>query len=782
MGTPDTSRSSRLSWLLVAFIVPALIVFSVYTYLSESKLPDAKYSAITIRTEEFDRSFLLRGVDKDLHDLSYIKTSLGSSDKINSTAATRTLLTEHMSVVFLLGLLLGPSIASELFKAFFYFRFGLAGAAFFHLANDNLKVKEDPALLLGTVYSLSSIVLFSASLNTSMMNMVILLPIAVSSLDKLNRIRSIKRGFMSVVICSFLALSGAPGLICGIPFCLVCGVFLLLSDKDIDALKFIKGIARILIVTLTGILCASVAVCPILKNLTSHAELNDVFENGKIRFFLIDFIYKLLDGNISGIPSDSSSPVMGIYVFTVMLLILFFANGQIPLRTKTYTGIVMLLTYISVSYSPADMILSFGNPSSALLYSRLACLLFLIMLAATLSLRNVREVTTGAVYLGAFLLLGLIVVESSAASEVSISIVSKFLSAGCVIFWAAVFVYMVNGYKELPSSAITAAIIGIAFNVLFCMGPSYSARDDILHSFVGESSEEIVSVFDADEGAVPLFGDDNDTYLVLSSDTAIQISGENYCDTINTVMRGALLDEIFLQLPSDNMFTQDMLDMGGGRYTVSPDAPRNEATIRVYLNDLSAPYYVVSSFNCNSYVTESYGERDRTNQFSGPFMLRLDPSVSEAYIKISLSHPSDLTGDFKVYFLDQSRCERLRSSLGTIENSRIDLTGEPLLQASGAKTVVTSVPYSSNIEVTYTDHGKKIHADTFEICGKLAFSFENDGFVNYVMDIGCDSGDVKLGGVFTAMTVCGVIFIYLMYNNKTARHINKETYLAEQKD
>ncbi len=782
MATPDTSRSSRLSWLLVAFIVPALIVFAVYTYLGESKLPDAKYSAITIRTEEFDRSFLFRGVDKDLHDLSYIKASLGGADKISSTAACRTLLTEHMSIVFLLGLVLGPSIASELFKAFFYFRFGLAGAAFFHLANDNLKVKEDPSLLLGTVYSLSSIVLFSASLNTAMMNMVILLPIAVSFIDKLNRQRSVKRAFATIVICALLALSGAPGLICGIPFCLIAGVFLLLSNKDLDTPKFIRGIARILIVAVSGVLCASAAVFPILKNLTSHAELNDIFENGKIRFYLIDFIYKLLDGSISGIPSDSSSPVMGIYVFTVMLLILFFANGQIPLRTKTFTGIVMLFIYVSVSYSPVDMILSFGNPSSALLYSRLVCLMFLVMLAAALSLRNVREVTAGAVYVGAFLLLGLIVVESSAASEVSISIVSKFLSAGSVIFWAAVFIHMVKDYKELPSSAITTAIIGIAFNVCFCMGPSFSARDDILHSFIGESQEESVAVFDTNEGIVPLFGDDGDTYLVLSSDIAQQISGENYCDTINTVMRGALLDEIFMQLPSDNMFAQDMLDMGEGRYTISPDAPRNEATIRVYLNDLSQPYYVVSSFDCNSYVTESYGDRDRTNQFTGPFMLRLDPSTAEAYIKISLSHPSDLTGDFRVYCLDRSRCDGLRSALGTIEDSRIDLTGDPLLQASGTKTVVTSVPYSSNIEVTYTDHGKRIRANTFEICGKLAFSFENDGFVNYVMDIGCDSGDIKLGGVFTAITVCGAIFIYLMYNNKTARRIDKETNLAEQKD
>ena len=782
MSSRDTSLSSRLSWLLVAFIVPALIVFSVYTFLGESKLPDQKYSPITIRTEEFDRSFLFEGLDKDIHDLSYIKSSIGSGDSISSTSSVRTLLTEHMSLVFLIGLLLGPAVASELFRAFFYFRFGLAGASFFYLANNNLKIKEDPSLLLGTVYSLSSIVLFSASQNTAMMNMVILLPIVLSLLDKMNRQKGVRNVFISMTGCALLALSGVPGLICGIPFVLITEVFMLLSDKDLTASKFFKGLGRSLISAVAGTLFASAAVIPVLSDLTSEVNFTDVFENGKIRFVLIDFIYKCLDGNISGIPSDSSSPVMGFYVLTAMLLILFFANSLVPSRSKIYIGIVMLLVYISVSYSPIDEILSFGKPSSVLLYSRLSCLLFLVMLAASISLRNVREVTTGNVYVSAFLLLGLIIVQASSASEVSLSIFSKFFSAGAVIFWAAVFVYMVRDFKELPSLAITAAIIAIGVNVCFCMGPSYQTRDDIVHAFSGKQQEEVFSLADEDKGTIPLFGDDSDTYLLLSTDIEPQLMGANYCDVINTVMRGAALNDIFTALPADNVYSQDMDIYDDGKYGIVADAPRNEATIRVYLNDLSVPYYVVSSFSCNSYVTESYSDKERTNSFTGPFILRMDPSDQQVYVKLSLSRPNEYIGDFKVYSLDQGRCEEVRRALGTISDSRIDLTGASLMSGAGFKTVVTSVPYSSNITVTYSDHGRICSANTFEVCGKLAFSFESEAFTNYEMRIGCESKDINIGAGLSACTVSAVIFIYLMYNNKTARRVNKETDLAEQKD
>ena len=782
MSSRDTSLSSRLSWLLVAFIVPALIVFSVYTYLSESKLPDPKFNPITIRSEEFDRSFMFGGVEKDLHDLSYIKETISGGDSISSTAAVRTLLTEHMSLVFLIGLLAGSTVASELFKAFFYFRFGLAGASFFYFANNNLKIKEDPSLLLGTVYSLSSIVLFTASNNTAMMNMVILMPLLLSALDKMNRQRTVKSTLIAIVWCFVTALSGVPGVVCGVPFALAASVFLLLSDKDYTAGKLLKGIGRTLIVMLAGTLGASVAVFPIIKNLTYDLNFTDIFETGKVRFVLLDFIYKCLDGNISGVPSDSSSPVMGIYVFTAMLLILFFANSLIPSRSKIYAGIVMLVIYISVSYSPIDYILSFGKPSSVLLYSRLACLMLLIMTAASLSLRNVREVTTGSVYLSAFLLLGLIIVEASSGSEASLSIFSRFFSAGAVIFWAAVLIYMVRGFKELPSSAITAAIIAIAVNVCFCMGPSYSSRDDILHAFNGKQQEEVFSLGEEDKGLIPLFGDDGDTYLVLPMDIESQIAGQNYCDIMNTIMYASAMDNIFVPLPADSVLEKDMEDYGNGRYGVIPDAPRNEATIRVYLNDLSVPYYVVSSFSGNSYVTESYSDKERTNTFIGPFLMRMQPTDSQVYVKLSLSRPDGFTGDFRVYSLDVDRCDMVRSMLGNIEGDTIDLTGDHIMTIAGTKTVVTSIPYSSNITVTVAQHGKNTYIDTFEVCGKLAFTFESENFTDYVMHVGCESGDIKTGMGISSLVASAVIFIYLMYNNKTARRVEKETDLAEQKD
>ena len=782
MSSRDTSLSARLSWLLVAFIVPALIVFSVYTFLGESKLPDQKFAPLTIRTEEFDRSFLFGGLDKDLHDLSYVKDSLKSGDSLSSTAALRTVLTEHMSAVFLIGLLLGPSLASEFFKAFFYFRFGLAGASFFYFANNNLKIKEDPSLLLGTVYSLSSVVLFSASNNTSMMNMVILLPFLISSLERMNRRKSMKDVMASLIPASLMAVSGVPGLICGIPCALLAEAFLLISDKDHSVTRFLKGIARTFLSLLTGVLCASVSVFPILKNLTSSVDLTDIFENGKIRFPLMDFLYKCLDGNISGIPSDSSSPVMGIYVFSAMLLILFFSNGVIPTRSKTFLGIVMLVTYVSVSYSPIDEILSFGKPCSVLLYARMSCLLFLVMTAVALSLLNVREVTTGNIYLSAFLLLGLLIVQASSASEASLSIFSRLFTAGAIIFWAAVFLYMARDFKELPSGAVTAAIIAIGVNVCFCMGPSYTPRDDILSPFEGGQSEEVFSLAEEDRGYIPLFGDDGDTYILLATGLEEQIRGANYCDVINAVMRGAMVNDIFIALPSDSVYTQDMDDYGNGRYGVTADSPRNEATIRVYLNDLTSPYFVVSSFSCNSFVTESYSDRERTNTFSGPFLMRMEPSEQQVYVKLSLSRPSEASGDFKVYRLDPAGCDTARTHMCTFENSRIDLTGDPVMTIAGTKTVVTSIPYSSSITVTCADAGRNAHINTFEVCGKLAFSFESENFTNYVMHIGCESGDIRSGIGVTAVVLSAVIFMYLMYNNKTARRVEKETDLAEQKD
>lgn len=771
---PD-QRRERTAWLTVAFIVPVLIVFAAYTLVTNTS-PHEKYSALTMRTGLFRECDFFAGADKDLRDSIEVREAFSGSDSQSKMSAFKLILTEHMSVVFIIAALLGPSAAPDILKIFFFLRFGLAGATSFNLFRKHIGLKNDPALLLAVVYSVSSFSVFYASLNTSLINGLIMMPLLLSSIDGYNRGADLRSGLIAVSMFALTAVSGIGGLMGCVPVCLISGMFMLLSDRRKRSSHVLKGVLKLVIAAAAGVMISAFAVIPMVSILSPCDDIKEIFRNGNVRFFMIDFLYGMLDGNVSGSSISEHMPVTGIFVITVMLLMLFFANRMIPLRAKAFAGIVMLLLYASVAYSPLDIILSGGRSSSVITYSRIMALLCFMLLLAAISLRNIQAVRSGTVYLAAFLMIGLIVIESSSASETSPNIFSKMFSALAVVFWCSVFVYMISKAREIPAGAVTAALFGIFFNVFFCLGPAGFATGDLTSSS-GDITDPSADQILLREGEVfPIFAEDEQSYLVLSSYIRDSIKDADIAQKINIVSGAAMLDTVFYEIDSESVYLKDMTDVGAGRYRPEQPGVRGEITIRSTLPNEYSRYFVVSMFEGDQFVTESYPDHDLTVSFGGPFMFELSPSGVDAYIKLSAaSDDTDDTG-FRVYMLSGSGLAELMDSSGTIEDGIIDLSEDRIAGTSGGKTVVTSLPYDPSYRIRYESNGKTRYAETFDICGKLAFSFEHEADDSLKFDVIYTGNNITSGILISLISVICIILCILMYNNITRK--NKEKSIA----
>ena len=767
----------RRAWLVVAFIVPVLIVFAAYTLVTNTS-PHEKYSALTMRTALFRESEFFSSIEKDVGDSASIKAALSGDDHIAKISAVRLFLTEHMSVVFLMGMLIGSAGAADIFRIFFFLRFGLAGASFFLFLRKNIGLKNDPSLLLSTVYAVSSITVFYVALNTSLMNGLIIMPLLLSAIDELNRRGTFKAGIIAILMFALTAASGYGGFMSCVPFSVVTGFFMLLSDRRKHAKDIISSVIKLIFTAVAGIATAAIAVIPMSVGFGAAENFKKLFTDGGIRFLMIDLIYKMLDCNISGASVSDSAPVMGIFVVTVFLVILFFSNRSIPVRAKTFSGIAMLLLYISVSYSSVDVLISGIRNSGVITYSRLVCLMCLMLILAAISLKNINGISKGSVYLTAFLIIGLIMIESSSASQVSPNTVSRLFSSLAVIFWCAVFVHVTSVKRELPSAAVTAALFGIFFNVFFCLGPADFAVKDLVNSHAQQGLQDASSLeIRLHEGEdFPVFSDDEQTYILLSSYVKDAIQGADAAQIINIVSRAAALDNVFEEISSEGVYFKDITDVGAGKYRIETPGNRGEVTIHSTLPNEYSRYFVVSMFQGVQFVSEAYSEHDVNSSFDGPFLLEMTPSDPEAYVRLTVEASDPVTAEYKIYMLRESGLSDLKNAVGYIRDGNIDLSDNSLLSLPGVKTVVTSISYNDAYQIRYEQDGRIKEADKFSLCGKLAFTFENNGNENLIMKIDYSEKDITVGIIITLIFLVCIIISTLMYN-KTTRDI-KEKNLA----
>ncbi len=121
--------------------------------------------------------------------------------------------------------------------------------------------------------------------------------------------------------------------------------------KDIK--KIAKQGVSFLGITLLGILCTSFALFPVLEEVSGYARTNTQFMNGETFIFKgnpISFISRFLAGSNSDIDflnADQFYLYMG--VLGIVLILLYYANGQISRKEKGLTTIMLLILYLSVS-------------------------------------------------------------------------------------------------------------------------------------------------------------------------------------------------------------------------------------------------------------------------------------------------------------------------------------------------------------------------------------------------------------------------------------------------
>ena len=777
----DVNARDRRAWLTVAFIVPVMIVFAAYTLVTNIA-PNEKYTAITMRSMEFREDDMFSAVSSDVDSIISIKAGISSDDLSVRTSAVRELLTEHMSIVFLLGILIGPAAAAELFRVLFFLKFGLAGSAFFYFLRKNIGLKNDPALLVSSVYSVSSVVMFYAALDSSLMNSVIFLPLLLSAVDTLNRKGGLKNIFAASLLFAVMAISGFGGFINCVPFCILFGIFMLLCDRKRTVGDILFGILRILLTAASGVLIAAVAVFPMIRSIKPVTDIAEMFKAGEVRFFMIDLLYRMLDGNITGQSIGDSAPVLGISVFAFILAMLFFANKEIPLRARLFGGFLMLIIYISVAYSALDELFCVSKGTGELTYSRIICLACLIVTVAAISLKNISCLSKNSIYLAAFIVIGLVAVESSSAADISPNTVSRLFSVLCAIFWCAVFVHVITVKKELPTTIITVALFGLFFNVLFCLGPARFAVDDLCLDRAGKNNTSSDFEMRLREGeSIPIFADERESYIVLLSDVRGSLVEADAAQSINVIARAAQCNDLFTEVFSESYFLKDSYEAGGGRFGGEASTSRNEITIHAVLADAFSRYYIVSMFPYEQYVDENYADSDIHSTFNGAFMLQMTPSDQDAYIKLAFINEDSMVSSFRVYMLRDDAVFDFNSRTGLIENGTMDLSGDERATTPGLKTVITSIPYDDSYRVKYTKDGKTVDAETFEICGKLAFAFENSQGTDLTMRIDHSSSDVTAGIVVTLFMTACIIICALMYNKNTRVDKEKEE-LAEQKD
>ncbi|MBR6484018.1 MAG: YfhO family protein, partial [Clostridiales bacterium] len=568
----DRNRYALIRRLSVVFLITMLFSYVSYYLVMKTNGSTTVPPALTMRNSAFDEGWF-DGIRNAAEDIRGIRDSLKEGDTLVHPEAWRTLISDHFDIFTLLILPFDTEVSVRILKASMFIRFGLAAASMALFLEKTSKNSRLSVLLLSVVYGLSGIGAVSA-LDIRLLNFMIVIPAVCLFVRKLAVSEDRKFIFLTAFSFGILFSTGISGLVTGLPLAVAFSLFVSFSFSKTAYETLVNVMKTLLSAAMGGLMALLPLVCQI-GCAGKTVDVKAAFKDTDVRGVLFDFLTDLTDGKPFDASSAINTPSFGTGMIVLFLLVLFFVNTKIPFGLRAFSGVAFLVYYLSGAVSSADRILSVFENSGSFLWSRYICLLFLMLVAADMSLEKIRSVEKEAVILSMFLVLGIIILSNSSASDVSPSIFSLYFSAAAVIFWCAVVLRAREGNGKLPARAVYIGLAGIIFNYFFCLGPSdFSGSGILFEGSFASGEDSAFNIVLPENETFPLFGtSERDLYLVAEGNLSEDLEGKSLPELMNLIDENA-----FYKIPARTINLDNAEEPVPGLYTTLGDT--GDITIR----------------------------------------------------------------------------------------------------------------------------------------------------------------------------------------------------------
>lgn len=723
-----------------------MAVLLLYRYFSSHESDGELLSQINARICTLSKS-VTESARIDSEACMRLRGILFRGSALDRVDAWRELLAVHADPFFILMLVSGL-VSTEIFRIFFFIRFGLAGFTMYHCMKMRVSLSGPMSLVLSSSYALSTVML-TAGQNTGLMNAMILTPLLIAGMEGMISCPAPKSWLKLSVLTASLLSCGSflyislPVFAAGMGMVIYCGI----RPK-----QGLRSYFRMMSGILGGYVASGIFLIPGIRFAGDFVDLAEAFREGKVRFDLLDVIAGSIDGRSPVLSTSEFIPPIGLGMTVLLLFVLFVINRRIPYGMKVSALLTLLVLYISCAYSGLDALLGLWGSSGAYLYVRVVFMAAVIVFVAAIAVRNIALISRDEVFFSVFFSILIIMLSNVSVQENRPRAVALGLSLAAVIIAGSLC--LIRRQQRHGIFLLTTILAGICLNFALCMGntvfsPAASLRADIDKGVRREDTEFRTE----DEALLPLLtsGDGEIYCLVLTSDITVSAADVSYPEAINLMARAALGSDVFSRYETDNVNCEGMNDFGYDRYAGNGEE-HGVITIRgVFDKDSGSRYFVYSGFESRQNVMEICNLTDIFSIFEGPFLSEFTPRESVTALKLSIETPGNITREYGVWMLNDEALSELNSKVTALGGFRFDLEVEPLIGVIGKRSIITSIPYSDRLDV----YVRGVPVNTYSVCDKLAFNIEADAMGQLDIEIVNPHTDILAG---VAMTVIFIAF------------------------
>lgn len=766
-----SGRDKFIDGLVITFLAAACaatIALNIGQTVSPGKILP---TALSMRTGEMNEN-IIAGLTSAEESIAAIKRGMGA-------ASTWTLISENnLDIFFLIALLLPQSLTKGILTIGYFLRFGAAAAMMYAFCCRHTGLCRLYSFLLGMMYSLSAQVILTAQF-APVMNMVILLPAALSCFDSYLRERTWKAFGLSCLTCCLIAVSGECGCLSGIPFLIVAALVLpigLYTGKR----KVISSWLRLLVAIFTGVAMASFSVIPRFIGRTPDFDVVESFKNAGMNYKLYDLLRHMFATQSGGLETDMV-PVFYIGILTVEAIILFWANFKIPTRVKVTAALVMIVWYASVASTFVSGAVSIFGETPLLNASRLICLEVFLFFFAAIALRNIGGASSGALYAAFLVPLAFLVFSGNFYGEIRLSTTINLGTAAAMLICGLLVrrLALKPSGKKIKTFVAALGAVAVTVNASFIMFNNTISSSDtgVVMLPVVDEAPDSDYVPEEDYG-LSVFSKEK-RFLLLSEDiSSYQPSG--FVDGFNHLSKSAGCGEYFEECKLTLQYGDQAERKLGDIHSVG----QGFSSITYELNcEKGDKIYVYSGFAGNVTIRNTSGELEEETDVYGPSLVEVDGSEGTHVLAF-------------FFDLDEAEDNMLtvmrikKNASGNLEKVSREMTGDAFSfsrnelpeKRTGMFALITSTTYDPSLKVTVNGRNCR----TFKYLGLLGCVFDGgegtDGYSVSITKIipGLSGGIALSAAVCIAVIAIPLIYKYSNKNIKT-RKVAEETN-AEQED
>ena len=758
-----SGRDKFIDGLVISFLAAACaatIALNIGQTISPGKILP---TALSMRTGEMNEN-IIAGLTAAEENIASIKKGVGIID------AWKIISDGNFDLFFFIALILPGSLTKAVLTIGYFLRFGAASAAMYAFCCRHTGLRRLYSFLLGMMYSLSAQVILTAQF-APVMNMVILLPVALSCFDSYLRERTWKAFSLSCLACCLIAVSGEYGCLSGIPFLIVAALVLPIG-LYIGKRKVFSAWLRLLVAIFSGVAMASFTVIPRFIGRVPSFDVVESFKTASMHYKLYDLLRHMFVAQSGGLETDMP-PVFYIGMLTVEALILFWANFRIPTRVKVMSAIVMIIWYASVSI--------FGE-TPTLTASRLICLEVFLFFYAAIALRNISGVSSGALYAAFLVPLAFVVFSGNFYGEIRLSTTINLGTAAALLICGLLIrrLTLKPAGKKLKTFIAALGALAVTVNASFIMfNNTVSSSDTGVVMLPVVDDEEVSDTVSSEEDyGLSVFSKEK-RFLLLSEDIgAYEPSG--FTDGFNHLSSMAGFGDYFEECKLSLEYGDQAEKKQGDIHSVGVGFSSITYELECGTDER---IFVYSGFDGNITIRNTNGDFEEETDVFGPTLVEINGSEGKHEL---------------AFFFDLDKEEekpltvmRMKKDVsGGLEKATCGMTGDAFSfrkadlpqKHSGPYALITSVTYDSSVKVTV--NGKTCR--TFNYLGLLGCVFDGgEGTEDYSVSIAKTIPGLSGGIALSAAVSLAIIAIPLIYkysNNNIKKRKGAEETNAEQED